>query len=96
MGGLVPDWCDSDGNPQAGDRGEYGPDASRTPWRIATDYVWNNEPRAVTLLENFANYLASNGGVQRTFTPNSNYRGAAAMSGWPKGGVSAQTFTDAW
>ncbi|HEU5075641.1 MAG TPA: glycosyl hydrolase family 8 [Polyangiaceae bacterium] len=53
MGGLVPDWSDADGNPQTGDRGQYGPDASRTPWRIASDYVWNAEPRAVSFLDAF-------------------------------------------
>lgn len=96
MNGLVPDWSDADGNPQAGDRGEYGPDASRTPWRIATDYLWNNEARAVTFLDNLSVYLEENGGVMNVFTPNSNFRGAAAMSGWQKDGTTAQAYTDAW
>ena len=30
------------------------------------------------------------------FTPNSNFRGAAAMSGWQKDGTTAQAYTDAW
>jgi len=96
MGGLVPDWSDAAGNPQAGDRGEYGPDASRTPWRIATDYVWNNEARAVTFLDNFSAYLDQNGGVSGAFTPNSNFRGGAAMSGWQQDSTTAQEYTDAW
>lgn len=96
MNGLVPDWCNSDAVPESGDRGQYGPDASRTPWRMATDHVWNAEPRAATFLENFRTYVESQGGVARAFTPNSNYRGAAAMSGWPAGGAVAKEFTDAW
>lgn len=96
MGGLVADWSDAAGNPQAGDRGEYGPDASRTPWRVATDYVWNNEPRAVSFLDAFSAYLEQNGGVAGAFTPNSNFRGAAAMSGWQQGSTKAQEYTDAW
>jgi hypothetical protein len=96
MSGQVPNWCDSSGNPESGDRGVYGPDASRTPWRVATDYVWNNEPKAVTFLNSFATYVSSSGGVQRVFTPGSNFRGGAAMSGWPKGSATAQEYTDAW
>lgn len=96
MGGLVPDWSDADGNPEAGDRGDYGPDASRTPWRIATDYVWTSEPRAATFLDAFSAYLEQNGGVPGAFTPNSNFRGAAAMSGWHQDSTKAQEYTDAW
>lgn len=29
----------------------YGYDAMRTPWRLALDYKWNNDPRAKALLE---------------------------------------------
>ena len=96
MNGLVPDWSDADGNPQSGDRGSYGPDASRTPWRVATDYVWNNEPRAVTFLDSLSSYIDSNGGIPSLFEPNSNYRGALAMSGWHQTSTKAQEYTDAW
>lgn len=46
VGGLVSDWCDGNGNYTDSARGyvnggmKYTYDASRTPWRIATDYVW--------------------------------------------------------
>jgi endo-1,4-beta-D-glucanase Y len=96
MDGLVPDWSDADGNPLSGDQGEYGPDASRTPWRVAMDYVWNNEPRAATFLDNVESYVEGNGGVARLFTPNSNYRGALAMSAWHQESTKAQEFTEAW
>jgi endo-1,4-beta-D-glucanase Y len=94
--GLVPDWSDGSGNPAAGDEGAYGPDASRTPWRIATDYAWFNEPKAVTFLNNLATYVDANGGVARLFEPNSNYRGALAMSALPATSAKAQEYTDAW
>lgn len=95
-GGLVPDWSDAAGAPAAGDEGAYGPDASRTPWRVATDYVWFNEPRAATFLNNLATYVDGNGGVQRLFEPNSAFRGGLAMSALPAATTKAQMFTDAW
>jgi hypothetical protein len=93
MDGLVPDWTDSSGNLVDGD---YGPDASRTPWRIATDYVWNNEAKAVTFLGNVASYVEAHGGVARTLDPNSTYRGPLALSGLPQGATTAKTYADAW
>jgi len=44
--GLVPDTT----NEQYALLGNYGYDACRTPWRIAMDYCFNNEPRAKTYL----------------------------------------------
>jgi hypothetical protein len=37
-------------------------DAIRTHWRVATDYVWNQEPRAKTFLDNAYNFLQDKGG----------------------------------
>jgi hypothetical protein len=96
MNGLVPDWADPAGNIPSGDRGQYGPDASRTPWRVATDYVWFQEPRAVTYLDNVYDYVEGAGGISRAQTPNSNYRGALAMSALQKDAATAQAYTDAW
>jgi hypothetical protein len=94
--GLVPDWSDASGIPAAGDEGQYGPDASRTPWRIATDYVWFDEPRATTFLNNLVGYVDENGGVARLFEPNSAFRGGLAMSALPEASAKAQMYTDAW
>jgi endoglucanase len=49
--GLPPDWCHLGNNgkisinPDSAES-DYGYDALRTPWRMAMDYQWNNEPRA--------------------------------------------------
>jgi hypothetical protein len=94
--GLVPDWTSASGTPASGTEGQYGPDASRTPWRVATDYAWFNEPKAVTFLNNLASYVDANGGVARLFEPNSAFRGGLAMSALPTGGTKAQAYTDAW
>ncbi len=96
MDGLVPDWADPNANIPSGDYGRYGPDASRTPWRVATDYVWFNEGRAVTYLDNVAAYVEASGGISRSQTPNSNYRGGLAMSALPKDATMAQEYVDEW
>ncbi|MBX2990029.1 MAG: hypothetical protein KF749_02560 [Bacteroidetes bacterium] len=51
--GLVPDWCKADGSPGQGRENNhyYYWDATRTPWRIALDYLWygNEEARQFCL-----------------------------------------------
>jgi endo-1,4-beta-D-glucanase Y len=44
--GLVSDWCDQNGNPVDNMDYRYTFDASRFPWRIATDYLWFGDERA--------------------------------------------------
>ena len=47
--GLVPNWSNMSGGAGCGgkpDGDRYGYDAARTPWRVATDYVWNGTPAA--------------------------------------------------
>lgn len=51
--GLLPDWSTADGSKVTvlSDRGyQYGWDAIRSPWRLATDAAWNCDPRAVRQL----------------------------------------------
>lgn len=47
---LVPAWCLDDGTPE--EPFPYGPrhhqyDSARTPYRIAQDWIWHDEPRAL-------------------------------------------------
>lgn len=96
-GGVFSDWSNQDGGPSTGNHSDdFGPDASRVPWRVATDYVWNGEPRAVPLLETFASHVESQGGVARAFTPNSNYRGGSALSSIHSDAATAHEYADAW
>ena len=41
----------------------YGYDACRTPWRIALDYCFNNEPRALTYLQKIGGFFNGSMGV---------------------------------
>jgi hypothetical protein len=53
--GLVPAWSTPEGNPQApsgtGLPTHYQLDSCRTPFRIAQDYCWHDEPRAGAYLD---------------------------------------------
>lgn len=60
--GIVSDWCKADG--YYGDsRTTYLYDACRTPWRIATDYVWYGTADAKTYLEKSNNFITRQGGI---------------------------------
>jgi endo-1,4-beta-D-glucanase Y len=63
--GLVPDWQSFDGmpsgNPPQSNRiGFYRYDASRVPWRIGLDYLWNGNTQAMewcSKITNWANVI---------------------------------------
>jgi endoglucanase len=94
--GLVPNWSNMSGgggcNGYAnGDR--YGYDAARTPWRVATDYVWNGTPAAkdwlgklVTWVDGPAGGITAIGdmytlsGTKESPNHNSTFTGAFALA----------------
>jgi endo-1,4-beta-D-glucanase Y len=67
--GFVPAWSTSTGSTQlqncafqvagGGNSDEYQSDAARTPWRVATDYMWTGDTRAEQFLQVMAGYAAS-------------------------------------
>jgi endo-1,4-beta-D-glucanase Y len=64
--GLVSDWCNGSGNPGGGGYAHGGVrfhyDAARTPWRIATDYLWNGTTAAQSYLQKNVNWVNGAGG----------------------------------
>lgn len=50
--GLYPDWTTPslDPTPSSGTRGNFSWDACRTPWRIAWDYAWYGNSKALAML----------------------------------------------
>ncbi len=66
--GMVPDWSSSNGTPGGGGYNTYRSgqaffkDAIRVLWRIATDAIWFNEPKAKTFLTNSLNFINVKGG----------------------------------
>jgi endo-1,4-beta-D-glucanase Y len=78
MNGLVPEWAWLDGSIE----NNYGYNACRTPWRMATDYAWFGNSDAQTFLQNVSSYVDSQGGVANVpFDKNSAFLGAFALSG---------------
>lgn len=81
--GLVPDWTNNTAAVNQGflmggmfDSSTYGYDATRTPWRIALDYCWNNEPRAQAYLMKIGAFFNGVGAM--------NIGDGYAVSGSPK------------
>ena len=100
-GGLVPDWGTSQG--QNPNNNKYWYDACRTPWRVATDYVWFCTAEAQTFLQNVAAFVDSKGGIA-TYAPllgpggagNSAFLGPFALSGTAVSQAKADTYLNAW
>jgi len=63
--GLVPAWSTPAGMPMAppgtGMPTYHQLDSCRTPFRVAVDYCWNAEPRALTYLQKIAGFYAGVG-----------------------------------
>ncbi len=63
--GLVPAWSTPEGQPMAppgsGHPIHHQLDSCRTPFRIAQDYCWNGEPRALAYLEKINAFHAQQG-----------------------------------
>ncbi len=64
--GLVPDWMQPDGQYAGNDQLGYNAyaqgramykDGIRVLWRLATDYLWYGEPRALQFLKNAVNFI---------------------------------------
>ena len=65
VGGIVSDWCKADGTQASGKSLDYSYDACRTPWRIATDYIWFGDARAKSYLDKTNNFLNNTiGGIE--------------------------------
>lgn len=66
--GLVRNWGSADGGDATADchnaynrAASYGDDAARTPWRIATDYVWYDTPEAKAWTDKVTTWVKSVG-----------------------------------
>lgn len=91
--GLVGEWAETDGSCGFGGAEDYGYNAARTPWRLATDYAWSGSSEAEAILLNVSSFVDSIGGVgsvvdgyrtdgsQQGGNLNSTFAGAFALSG---------------
>jgi len=97
-GGVFSDWSNDTGaaSTTGSHSDDFGPDASRVAWRVATDYMWNGEARAVPILEAFRARVDADGGPARAFEPNSMFRGGSAFSAMTTDAATAKEYTEAW
>jgi endo-1,4-beta-D-glucanase Y len=61
--GLIPDWGFGDGRSEGGDRGQFGYEAVRNPWRVALDYAWTGNADAKTFLQRMSQTVDARGGI---------------------------------
>jgi endoglucanase len=110
--GLVPNWSDMSGGAGCGgkpDGDRYGYDAARTPWRIATDYVWNGTPAAkeylgklVAWVDGPAGGITAIGdkytlaGAKEGQNHNSTFTGAFALAGMSQSQAKADLYGTAF
>lgn len=110
--GLVPNWSNMSGGGGCagkpnGDR--YGYDAARTPWRVATDYVWNGTPAAkdwlgkvVTWVDGPAGGITAIGdmyqlnGTKESPNHNSTFTGAFALAAMSQSKAKADQYGTAF
>ena len=100
--GLVPDWQTSDGVPTTSGRTNYYKyDASRTPWRMSLDYLWNGSSAAKEWCTKITNFAASIGpsrivdGYDLDGTPHGQYNNSAFVGGFAVGAMcNSQEITD--
>ncbi len=79
--GQAPNWCSRNGSHASKGIGEnqmdMGYDGVRTPWRIAMDALWFDDPRAIEFCQNSKNTLtAYDEGVNEVFIQMSLYNSA--------------------
>lgn len=110
--GLVPNWSNMSGGAGCGgyaNGDRYGYDAARTPWRVATDYVWNGTPAAkdflsklVTWVDGPAGGITAIGdmytlsGTKESPNHNSTFTGAFALAAMSESQAKADVYGSAF
>lgn len=70
---LVSDWCNAEGNYASDASGYYNQgksyyyDAARTPWRIATDYIWYEDASALNYTNLCIDFVNAEGGFDKIY-----------------------------
>ena len=84
---LVSDWCKADGNFSSvvvrDNNGDelYGYDASRTPWRIAMDYLWYGNSDALAYSNTCIDFINAKNGLDNIY-PGYNLDGTPSVTGY--------------
>jgi len=91
--GLVRDWQSWDGNAASGWDSTYSYDASRVPWRMALDYIWNGNWDADDFCDKISSFADNIGasdivdGYQLDGTATGSYNNSPFVGGFAVGGM---------
>jgi hypothetical protein len=101
--GLVPDWGFGDGRSENGDRGEFGYEAVRNPWRVAIDYAWSGNADAKGFLQRMSQTVDARGGITAMADAddfedkrNSAFLGSLSLSGSAVDAQKLETYVREW
>jgi len=101
--GLVPDWGFGDGRSESGDRGQFGYEAVRNPWRVALDYAWSGNVDAKGFLQRMSQAVDSRGGIRAMADAddfddkrNSAFLGSLSLSGSAVDAQKLETYVREW
>jgi endo-1,4-beta-D-glucanase Y len=101
--GLIPDWGFGDGRSEDGDRGQFGYEAVRNPWRVALDYDWSGNADAKGFLQRMSQTVDSRGGITAMADAddfsdkrNSAFLGSLSLSGSAVDAQKLDTYVREW
>ena len=94
--GYVTDWARANGVRGGGDLDKYGWEACRSPWRIATDYAWSEDPRAAAYMNKLNTKLPSQHPEKTSYDNNSCFHGGYALAALNKDSGTFQTYVSNW
>jgi len=101
--GLIPDWGHGDGRSDDGDRGQFGYEAVRNPWRVALDYAWSGNADARSFLQRMSQTVDTRGGIAAMADTddfedkrNSAFLGSLSLSGMAVSEQKLQGYVKEW
>jgi endo-1,4-beta-D-glucanase Y len=101
--GLIPDWGFGDGRSESGDRGQFGYEAVRNPWRVALDYAWSGNADAKGFLQRMSQTVDARGGITAMADAdnfedkrNSAFLGSLSLSGSAVDAQKLDTYVREW
>jgi len=101
--GLIPDWGFGDGRSEGGDRGQFGYEAVRNPWRVALDYAWSGNADARAFLQRMSQTVDTRGGIAAMADAenfedkrNSAFLGSLSLSGLAVSEQKLQSYVQEW
>jgi endo-1,4-beta-D-glucanase Y len=101
--GLIPDWGFGDGRSEGGDRGQFGYEAVRNPWRVALDFAWSGNADARGFLQRMSQTVDARGGIAAMADAdsfedkrNSAFLGSLSLSGLAVSEQKLQSYVQEW